>query len=54
MFLLMLHYVLICLLDHLFVDDGATFCFNFLIFTVNVFFSIVIYCMGFEPAIECE
>ena len=29
MFLLMLHYVLIYLLDHLFLDDGATFCFNF-------------------------
>jgi len=29
MFLLMLHYVLIYLLDHLFLNDGATFCFNF-------------------------
>jgi len=25
-----------------------------LIFTVNVFFFIVFYCMGFETAIECE
>jgi len=52
MFVLMLH--LIYLLDHLFLDDGETLCFNFFIFTVNVFFSIVIYCMGFEPATECE
>ena len=37
----MLHYVLIYLLDHLFLDGGATFCLNFFIFfTVNVFFSL--------------
>jgi len=42
MFLLMLHYVVIYLLGHLFLDGGATFCFNFLIFTVNVFFHCIL------------
>ena len=53
MFLLMLHYVLIYLIDDLFLEGGATFSFNFYVLLLMCFY-IVFYCMGFEPAIECE
>lgn len=50
-FSLILHYVLIFLLDHRFLEGGATFSFNFYCYVI---FSIVLYCMSFEPAIACE
>ena len=42
MFLLMLHYVLIYLLDQLFLDDGAIFCFNFQFLLLMCFFHCIL------------
>jgi len=54
MFTLVLPYALIFSLVPLFLEGGVTFSFNFKAFICYVIFSIVYYCMGFEPAIECE